>query len=51
MYDIVASETGVIFSFPYGAIFGLAGSMMSIVFSAPRRNFVWIGGKLPCKSN
>jgi hypothetical protein len=27
----------------------LAASMMSIVFSAPRRNFIWFGGNLQCK--
>jgi hypothetical protein len=48
MHDIAASETG---GFPYGTLFGLAGCMMSIAFSAPRLNFIWIGGNLPCKSN
>jgi hypothetical protein len=27
----------------------LAVSMMSIVFSAPRRNFIWFGGNLQIK--
>jgi uncharacterized membrane protein YjjB (DUF3815 family) len=27
----------------------LAAFMMSIVFSAPRRNFIWFGGNLQCK--
>jgi hypothetical protein len=27
----------------------LAASMMSIVFSTPQRNFIWIGGNLQIK--
>jgi hypothetical protein len=53
MHDVSASEIdGVLLGLlaaPSSA--SLAASMKSIVFSAPWRKFIWIGGNLRCKSN